>query len=182
MWSLTGDGGVREVVAMRELTVVVYHSSKISRLWHGARLDFQLQRETLVRNSRNGKTVGTVDLTEAFDTIDHEIILRNMWYLGVDQAAIKCFSSYLSGRTQGCIVSGKLSSARTVSCGVPQGSILGPLLFLIYIHDLPNSLRSAVLRMFADDTNLALSAKTLTELKLALTPELNDLSCWLKAK
>ena len=122
-----------------------------------------------------------IDLTKAFDTIDHEIILRKMSYLGVDQAAIKWFSSYLSGRTQRCNVSGKLSSARTLSCGVPQGSILGPLLFLIYINDLPNSLRGAVPRMFADDTNLTLSAKTLTELKLALTPELNNLSCWLKA-
>ena len=104
-----------------------------------------------------------------------------MSYLGVDQAAIKWFSSYLSGRTQGCNVSGKLSSARTLSCGVPHGSILGPLLFLIYSNDLPNSLRGAVPRMFADDTNLTLSAKTLTELKLALTPELNNLSRWLKA-
>ena len=59
--------------------------------------------------------------------------------------------------------------------------ILGPMLFLIYINDLPNSLRGAVPRMFADDTNLTLSAKTLTELMLALTPELNNLSCWLKA-
>ena len=126
-------------------------------------------------NIDNGLLNGVVfiDLTKAFDTIDHEIILRKMSYLGVDQAAIKWFSSYLSGRTQRCNVSGKLSSARTLSCGVPQGSILGPLLFLIYINDLPNSLRGAVPRMFADDTNLTLSAKTLTELKLALTPELN---------
>ena len=58
---------------------------------------------------------------------------------------------------------------------------MGPLLFLIYINDLPNSLLDAVPRMFADDTNLTLSAKTLTEFKLALTPELNNLSCWLKA-
>ena len=182
MWSFTGDGGVREVVAMRELTVVVYHSSKIPDCCTS--LDRILvttwNPSTKLKKRENG-LVGTVDLTKAFDTIDHEIVLRNMWYLDVDQAAIKCFSSYLSGRTQRCIVSGKLSSARTLSCGVPQGSILGPLLFLIYIRDLPNSLGGAVPRMFADDTNLTLSAKTLTELKLALAPELNDLSCWLKA-
>ena len=134
-------------------------------------------------NIDNGllNSVVFIDLTKAFDTIDHEIILRKMSHLGVDQAAIKCFSSYLSGRTQRCNVSDKLSSVCTLIYGVPQGSILGPLLFLIYINDLPNSLRGAVPRMFADDTNLTLSAKTLTELKLALTPELNNLSCWLKA-
>ena len=64
---------------------------------------------------------------------------------------------------------------------MPQGSILGPMRFLIYINDLPNSLHNAVPRMFADDTNLTLSARTLTELELALAPELNNLSCWLRA-
>ena len=107
--------------------------------------------------------------------------MRKISYLAVDQVAIKWSSSYLSGRTQRCNVRGKLSTARTLSCGVPQDSILGPLLFIIYINDLPNSLRDAVPRMFADNTNLTLSAKTLTELKLPLTPELNNLSCWLKA-
>ena len=134
-------------------------------------------------NTDNGLLNGVVfiDLTKAFDTIDHEIILRKMSYLGVDQAAIKWFSSYLSGRTQRCNVSGKRSTARILSCDLLQGGKLGPLLFLIYIDDLPNSLRGSVPRMFPDDTNLTLSAKTLTELKLALTPELNNHSCWLKA-
>ena len=110
----------------------------------------------------------------AFDTIDHEIILRKMSFIGVDQAAIRSFLCYLSGRTQRCNVNGKLSTARDLRWGVPQGSILGLLLFLIYIRKSKG--------MFADDTNITLWAKTLTELKQALTPELSNLSCWLKAK
>ena len=122
-----------------------------------------------------------IDLKKAFDTIDHEIILRKMSYFGADQETITWFQSYLSNRTQRCNVSGGLSTPRTITCGVPQGSILGPLLFLMYINDLPNCLREASLRMFADDTNITLTAKTLTELKLALTSELSNLNCWLRA-
>ena len=79
----------------------------------------------------------------------------------------------LSGQTQRCSVNGKLSTTRTLSCGVRQGSKMGPLLFLIYINDLPNSLQNAVPRMFADDINRTLSAKTLTELALASAPAVN---------
>ena len=122
-----------------------------------------------------------IDLKKAFDTIDHEIILRKMAYFGADQATITWFQSYLSNRTQRCNVSGRLSTPSTISCGVPQGSILGPLLFLMYINDLPNCLREASPRMFADDTNITLTAKTLTDLKLAITPELSNLNCWLRA-
>ena len=113
-----------------------------------------------------------IDLTKAFDTIDHEIILRKMSFLSFDQAAVRWFLSYLSGRTQRCDESGKLSTAHDLRCGVQQGSIyiLGPFLFLIYINDLPNCLRAATPRMFADDANIILSAKTLTELKQALIP------------
>ena len=73
-----------------------------------------------------------------------------MSFLGFDQAAIRWFLSHLSGRTQRCDVNVKQSTARDLRCGVPQGSILGLLLFLIYINDLPNCLRAATLRMFAD--------------------------------
>ena len=134
-------------------------------------------------NIDNGFLNGVVfiDLKKAFDTIDHEIILRILSYFGADQATAKWFQSYLSNRTQRCNVNGNLSTASTVTCGVPQGSILGTLLFLMYINDLPNCLRVAAPRMFADDTSITLSAKTVADLKLAVTSELNNLTCWLRA-
>ena len=107
-----------------------------------------------------------------------------MSYFGADQATIKWFQSYLvSDPTQRCNVNGNLSTASTVTCGVLRGSILGLLFFFLkmYINDLPNCLRDAAPRMFADDTNITLSAKTVADLKLAVTSELNNLTCWLRA-
>ena len=130
-------------------------------------------------NIDNGFLNGVVfiDLKKAFDTI----ILRKLSYFGADQATAKWFQSYLSNRTQRCNVNGNRSTASSVTCGVPQGSILGPLLFLMYINDLPNCLRVAAPRMFADDTSITLSAKKVADLKLAVTSELNNLTCWLRA-
>ena len=76
---------------------------------------------------------------------------------------MKWFNSYLSERKQQCWVNGHLSSPKTIKCGVPQGSILGPLLFLIYINDLPNCLKHSNPRMFADDTNITAISKSITK-------------------
>ena len=79
-----------------------------------------------------------------------------------------------------CCVNGHMSNSRSVSCGVPQGSNLGPLLFLIYINDLPNCLSTASPRMFADDTNVSLASSTLFELENVLNQELQNLNIWLR--
>ena len=97
----------------------------------------------------------------------------------VGQSGVKFFESYLSNRCQRCCVNVELSEVVKLTCGVPQGSNLGPLLFLIYINDLPNCLETATPRMFADDTNITTAAKSVPELQLIINSELKNLYQWL---
>ena len=78
-------------------------------------------------------------------------------------------------------MNGELSGISPINCGVPQGSIIGPLLFLLYINDLPNCLARACPRMYADDTNITVSANNAADLKTMLNDELSNLNSWLRA-
>ena len=106
-----------------------------------------------------------IDLKKAFDTIDHRNLLQKLSKYGVDQHALKWFNSYLIYRRQRCSVNNRLSSSGYLNCGVPQGSIIGPLLFLIYLNDLPNCMSSAYPRMYADETNVTFAASNMVDLE-----------------
>ena len=112
-------------------------------------------------------------------TVDHGILLRKLELYGIKGNALKLVKSYLSHRTQLCRVNSSISSKRTITCGVPQGSILGPLLFLIYVNDLPQCFDKARPRLFADDTNLTASSETITDVESIMNSELANLKEWL---
>ena len=133
-------------------------------------------------NIDNGLLNGVlfIDLKKAFDTIDHEIILRKLANYGFDPNALRFFASYLCNRSQKCTVNGVLSSVSKLTCGVPQSSILGPLLFLIYINDLPNCLDISCAKMFPDVTNITVPSCTFAELEQATNSELTNLCSWLE--
>ena len=131
------------------------------------------------RNCHSQNTFKKTYLKKAFDTIDHQIMLQKLRNYGIDQMSLTWFESYLTNRTQKCRVNDQLSNSAPVTCGVPQGSNLGPILFLIYINDLPNCLNHAIPRMFADDTSISYSANTTGELQNVINSELKKLNSWL---
>ena len=107
-----------------------------------------------------------IDLKKAFDTVDHQILLDKMQFYGITGLANKWFSSYLDNRKQYCRVNGTTSSIENIDIGVSQGSCLGPLLFLLYINDLPFALKIAKATMYADDTAISYSSVKNEELDL----------------
>ena len=100
-----------------------------------------------------------VDFEKAFDTVNHKILLSKVEHYGIKGASLKWLNSYLSNRSQQVSLNGTISETKPVTCGVPQGSILGPLLFLIYINDMNKAIQNSLVYHFADNPNLLFSHK-----------------------
>ena len=122
-----------------------------------------------------------LDFAKAFDTVNHEILLDKLDYYGIRGIAHKWFKSYLSNRMQCTEIGNIQSKLDYVKCGVPQGSVLGPLLFLLYINDIVLSSSICKFTLFADDTSLFYSHKNKAEGVRILNAELSNIADWLAA-
>ena len=128
---------------------------------------------------KNHFTLGAfIDLSKAFDTVDHYILITKLKQYGIQGNNMRWFESYLSNRKQCIAYNNKSTSFKDISCGVPQDSILGPLLFLIYVNDLPNVSNMLDPVMFADDTNLFISSSNIKTLFATVNHELEKISLW----
>ena len=136
--------------------------------------------ESLYSTCDRSKAAGLVfvDFSKAFDMIDHEKLLMKMKHYHIAESSIQLLRSYLMNRSQSVFLNSNQSELSNLSYGVPQGSILGPLLFSIYINDLPLSINSSLCHLFADDTTLVSHGESITSITCALNQALKDLYSW----
>ena len=140
-------------------------------------------QDRIVKDITNNKwCIGILlDLSKAFDTLDHDILLTKLNHLGIRGITLQWFSSYLSNRKQYTSFKNSTSTLRALACGVPQGSILGPLLFLIYVNDIVDILNQSKAILFADDTNLLCSNIDMKSLIDTINSELCFIKTWFHA-
>ena len=137
-----------------------------------------------IKNDLDNKEIVSgifIDLEKAFDTVNHSILCNKLNYYGFRGKFNDLIKSYLTNRKQFVSINGYDSTKQDITCGVPQGSTLGPLLFLLYINDLKNSVKFAKASHFADDTCLTYSNKNPKTLESNLNYDLKNLTQWLRA-
>ena len=161
---------------------ILFHNQFGFRKKHSSYMALMILMDKLIKSLENGEYVVGVflDFSKAFDTVNHEILLSKLDHYGIRGPALEWFRSYLEDRKQFVTYNDVSSSTGVIKCGVPQGSILGPLLFLIYINDLDCVCKHTTAILFADDTNLFISSKDISQIQASLNAELAQLSLWLK--
>ena len=122
-----------------------------------------------------------LDFSKAFDTINHDILIHKLYNYGIRGQALEWFRNYLQNRKQYVHLNGSNSSLKNINCGVPQGSILGPLLFIVYINDFCNSSDILSFILFADDSNVFFSHKNPHTLVRTINLELKKVTQWIRA-
>ena len=128
-----------------------------------------------------GKLTGVlfIDLSKAFDTVNHDVLLKKLLSFGICQNTFNWFSSYLRNRTQCVKWKGVLSKEKNVTIGVPQGSILGPLFFILFVNDYPKCLKHSTVTIYADDTTQDVSDKSIDVIEKKLHEDLLNSMNWM---
>ena len=134
----------------------------------------------ILKNIDEENLTGTVflDLSKAFDMIDHSLLKIKLTALGVRGRALAWFDNYLSGRTQSVSVNGTYSDTSDLLLGVPQGFVLGPLLFIVFISDLPSVVHRCKIVLYVDDTALFFAGRNIQTIQSALQEDLNAVGEW----
>jgi hypothetical protein len=150
---------------------------------HSCQTSLHRMTEYLFSEIHKRNVIGLValDLKKAFDTVNHEIMLSKMELYGVREREKTWFQSYLSLRSQRCCINSCQSDPKTVLCGVPQGSILGPLLFILYVNDLPQCFSQCQVNIYADDTAFYVAKRTVHDINEVLQTEFESVHQWLCA-
>jgi len=201
------QGQKDSIVNFRPITILPYFSKLFEKIMYTRLYDYILKKNILyisqhgfqpghsttmsllhIQDSisavidRNEFSIGVfIDVAKAFDTIDFGILFKKLENIGIRGTALNWFKSYFEDRKQQVICNGTLSQLRLIKYGVPQGSILGPLLFLIYINDLPNASALLQFALFADDTNIFISNKSYNDLFYLMNQELAKVTDWFYA-
>ena len=190
----------------RPISVISVFSRMLERLTHDQLFEFLKTNKRLTRNqaafrkhySAITSLVGStdywyesidhskvnltvfLDLKKAFDTVDHSVLVKKLRAYGVRGKPGEWIESYLTSRKQFCSINGLHSKARKVTCGIPQGSCLGPLLFIIYLNDLEECLQSSRASIYADDTSLTIASSDPAKLVDDAHHELLNISEWMR--
>ena len=148
---------------------------------HSCQSSLHRLHEQLYKELNEGKVVGLIalDLRKAFDTVNHRIMLKKMKYYGVSDIEHTWFKSYLENRFQVCSVFSNISEPERITCGVPQGSILGPLMFLLYVNDMPACFEKCHVNLYADDTAFYVADSNIRTVNTILQDELQLAYKWL---
>jgi exonuclease III len=172
----------KQIMAYVDKYSILYDMQSGFREKHSCESAIQFILNSWRNSAEEGKITIAVflDFKRAFETIDRSLLLEKLKKYGFSENSVRLLDSYLSERRQFVFANGKKSDEKFVELGVPQGSVLGPLLFILYINDLPRHLKDVLIKIFADDTLLSVSDVSYESAANTMNNVLKSVVAWLK--